>query len=96
MMLQHLLTNHLLAEEQGGFLPNCGIHDTFGKFLGDIYFNLNSGNSTIAIFFDLKKGFDTIDHSKLLKKLDLLGFHGNTYIYKLLEHYLLDNFKSLG
>lgn len=90
--MYHLVTNHMLAEEQGGFLPKSGIHSTIGKFLGDIYCNINPGNSTIAISFDLKKAFGTIDDSILLKKIDLLGFCGNTF--RLLENYTTNRFQT--
>lgn len=60
-MLHHLTSSQFLVDEQGGFLPQCGIRDTIGKFLGSIYYNINSGNSTLEIFFDLKKAFDTTD-----------------------------------
>lgn len=47
--------NGLITEEQGGFLPKSGTNDTVGKFLGDIYNNINQGAPTLCIFFDLKK-----------------------------------------
>ena len=32
-------------------------------------------------FIDLQKGFDSIDHSILLKKLEMYGFNGVTYTW---------------
>ena len=43
-------------------------------------------NCRLAGFVDLKKAFDTIDHSILLTKLDLYGFRGITNT--LLQSYL--------
>lgn len=85
-MLAHLLENELLTEDQGGFLPNCGTQDIIGQFLGGIYSSININNLTLAIFLNLKKAFVTIDYSILLKKLNFLGFHGNTL--SLLTNYL--------
>ena len=42
--------------------------------------------SGLAGFVDLKKAFDTIDHSILLSKLDLYGFRGKTNTF--LQSYL--------
>jgi len=40
----------------------------------------------MAIFFDLKKAFDTVDHNILIKKLDNMGIRGKTL--ELLKSYL--------
>lgn len=42
--------------------------------------------NVVAIFIDLKKAFDVVDHSLLLSKLEKLGFRGISL--KLLESYL--------
>lgn len=62
-------------------MPNLGTNDTVGKFLGDVYTNI-----TLCIFYDLKKAFDTIDHSFLFYKLVLMGFEDSTI--SLLKNYL--------
>ena len=37
---------------------------------------LDTGNYTAGVFVDLKKAFDTVDHSILLEKLDYYGIRG--------------------
>lgn len=81
----------LLSDAQGGFRPRLGINDTIGKFLGDIYDNINKGVATLCIFFDLKKAFDTIDHRILLKKLKLMGFVDD--LLDLLKNYLHNRYQ---
>lgn len=48
-------------------------------FFYEIYNNINFNDSTIAVFFDLKKALDTIDHAILFKKFSYIGFLGKTY-----------------
>jgi len=45
------------------------------NFLNDA---ISKGKHTIGVFIDLSKAFDTIDHSKLLSKLDNCGIRGNS------------------
>lgn len=85
-MMWFLKHTNALCEEQGGFLPVVGTNDTIGKFLSNVYDNINNGHPTLSIFFDLKKAFVTIDHSELLRKLNYLGFCRNSF--HLLKDYL--------
>ena len=48
--------------------------------LNDIIFeNMNNGNVTAAVFINLRKAFDTVDHSILLRKLDKMGIKNDIY-----------------
>jgi len=59
------------------------------KFVDAIFKAQNE--SSIGIFIDAKKAFDTIDHEILLKKLRRYGFYGVEL--KLIENYLTNRFQ---
>ena len=50
--------------------------------------NMDNGNLTEVVFLDIRKAFDTVDHTILLQKLNCHGIQGGSV--KLLESYLTD------
>ena len=58
------------------------------KVLDDWMMAMDRGEYTGAIFVDLKKAFDTVDHKVLLKKLFDIGVRGLTL--KWFENYLIN------
>ena len=67
-LLFYLESNNFLDNKQGGFRPNHSTTDTIVKFSEDIFKNINNGNIIIATYIDLKKAFDTVNHSILVQK----------------------------
>ena len=85
-ILDHLEQYELLDTKQGGFRPNHSTIDTIVRFTESLYKNINSGQASIAVYIDLRKAFDTVNHNILIQKLDLLGINGLNL--KWIENYL--------
>ena len=68
--------NSVLDEKQGGFRRGHCTTATTAKRTEDLYQSINNKELTVATFMDLRKAFDTVDHTILLSKLDKLGVKG--------------------
>ena len=77
-MLGFLNKHKILYELQFGFRKGKNTSQPVVQFLDKIYTALNKDDPefTIGIYCDLKKAFDTADHSILIKKLNHYGFRG--------------------
>ena len=75
--LQNYLTARLLlCNDQYGFRKNSCTEDAAIDLVDKIAKNLDTNSLPIAIFLDLSKAFDTLDHNILLTKLRYYGIHG--------------------
>ena len=63
-VIKYLDDKGILDKQQGGFRKNCSTTKTTSEFLDDI---INNKQYTKAIFIDLKKAFNKINHEILLK-----------------------------
>lgn len=80
-MLEHITHKHimvflesheLLSHTQHGFRRGFSTTTQLVEFTHDILLNLDLGDQVDAIFIDFSKAFDTVLHSKLLAKLDII------------------------
>ena len=74
----HLNEHHLLSEAQFGFRKNHSTVTCILKLLDDIYYNMELGKMTGVVFLDLKKAFDTVDHSIMINKLNKFNLDEHT------------------
>lgn len=61
---------------QYGFRENRSTEDALLEFLNKAYSTLNSNYSSAALFVDITKAFDMVNHSILCKLLSSIGFRG--------------------
>lgn len=72
----HLYFNNIINDNQFGFRVNNSTSDAIVQFLDECYNSINSKNHILAVFLDLSKAFDTIDHNILKFKLYHTGIRG--------------------
>ena len=67
-------TQHILYDNQYGFRPKHSTIDAVSKFSAHVMASLEDNLTTLAVFLDLSKAFDTIDHNILIKKTKFLWY----------------------
>ncbi|CAB3992421.1 Hypothetical predicted protein, partial [Paramuricea clavata] len=82
----YLVTNNLLSQHQFGFRRSHSTASALLDSTNEWFVNMDRGFFNIAVFLDLQKAFDTINHVVLLKKLDFYGLE--TPALNLLKSYL--------
>ena len=85
-----LESNHILHQDQNGFREGRSCHHALNTIVDFCKLNLDAKKHVIAIFLDLSKAYDTVDHELLLAKLSYYGF-GRDAI-DLIKNYLSNRF----
>ena len=85
---QYLESNNLLTNNQFGYRRNLGIEDAIVKLIEDTKSAPNQKKNTTAVFLNLRKAFDTVQHDILRQYLNKLKLSPN--VVSLLSNYLSD------
>ena len=70
--------NKIITSKQFGFRPKLSTNTALTHFTVNVLLNMDSGRLTGAVFLDLSKVFDTVDHNLLLHKLKSVGRSDDT------------------
>ena len=74
----YFVKNNLLYDSQYGFRKYHSTEYAALEFSDKVMANLDQGKLPTAVFLDLSKAFDTIDHSILIHKLHYYGIRGTS------------------
>ena len=77
-LFKYLNSNKLLSDEQHGFRSGKSTTTAIFNFIMNTYKAVDSKLTTVGLFYDLSKAFDTINHNLLLSKLNNLGICGTS------------------
>ena len=93
--LYSFLTDHnILSNTQFGFRKHHSTSYAVNYSVNLIKQFQYEGKSTIGVFIDLSKAFDTIDHTTLLSKLECYGIRG--IAHDLLRSYLSNRYQLIN
>ena len=74
----YLMNNGILTSKQFGVRPKLSTGTALAHFTDNILQNMDAGSFTGAVFLDLSKAFNTVDHPLLLQELTNIGLTTST------------------
>jgi hypothetical protein len=99
-LISFLKTNDVLYKGQYGFRENHSTSLALMELVEEITTNIDKKLCTTGVFIDLRKAFDTIDHSILIQKLCHYGIRGTasqwltSYLSDRKQYVCIDNISS--
>ena len=87
-MISFIKQHSILFIYQYGFRSGMSTTLALIDIIDKIKTNIDNNKFGLGIFIDIRKAFDTVNHSILLEKLEYYGFRGHSLI--LLKSYLTD------
>ena len=75
-LMSFIENHHILTDGQYGFRSNHSTSLALTEFVEKVSSAIDKQESTVGVFIDLKKAFDTVDHKILLSKLQCYGIRG--------------------
>ena len=85
-IMQYLLKFNLLSKNQFGFRPKSNTEAAAMELVSTVRKSLDNKKIASVVFLDLKKAFDLVDRSILMKMVKLIGLRGKMAV--ILESYL--------
>ena len=91
---------NLLYKFQFGFRNNSSTENAVLQIYNELLSKINKKEISCSIFIDLKKAFDTVNHSILIKKLNKYGVRGicsklfESYLSERKQYTLVNGYKS--
>lgn len=75
-LYKYLEKKSFLNKNQHGFQKGKSVITAITAFLDSVIDSLDKGETSIGIFMDLRRAFDSVDHNILLQKLFKIGIRG--------------------
>lgn len=76
-MYNFLNYTKFFSENQYGFIKGKSTEKALLEFSKFVHNSIEKSKKTVAIFLDISKAFDHVNHNILVKKLEYAGFRGN-------------------
>ena len=85
-LYNYLISKNIIYEKQFGFRKGHSTSHAINYSVDNVLKCIENKKHVLGIFIDLSKAFDTLDHEKLMVKLENYGIRGNCY--QLMKSYI--------